>query len=351
MPINQDFRTAAALSGVARGALDAFNNRFILPQWLPNRENTTLNYAFDASGTTLVDVASYRAFDTEAPYGRLGPTITKEGKLPPISRKMPVSEFYELQFTNNLNALGSRLEALAESLGAGIAARLELARIEAVLTGQLNLSENGLTAQINFARDAALTVPLLAAASQWDQATALPIDNLIAWRELVKEKSKGTLPSAMILSNSVLMALMANPQIVEYAIGRDNNLPSRVSADEVRAVISGYTGITTVIVAEDSYSGAYDFGQQVWPVDKIVLLPPAGVAIGGSGSLGTTDLGIPAEALQPSYGIPETERPGIFCGAFTRTDPEGLDVLASAIALPLLQKANATLGATVVAAS
>jgi hypothetical protein len=309
-----------------------------------------LSYEFDASGTTPVDVAEYRAFDTEAPYGRLGPSITKAGKLPPISRKLPVGEFTELQFTNNLPALGSKLDDYAAKLGAGIAARLELARVEAVTTGGLSLAENGIQATIDFGRDPALTVPLLAAASRWSASTATPVDNLIAWRELVKEKSKGTLPTVALMSNAVMLALMGNPQVIAYALGHTDNLPSRVSADQVKTVLAGYAGISRVVVADEAYA-AYNFGVQVWQPGSVVLLPPSGTIIGGDGSLGTTDYGIPAEALQPSYGVPQSERAGIFAGAFGHADPEGLDVLVSAIALPLVQKANATLGATVVGAA
>jgi len=348
MALNTDYRTANDLSGVARAAADELDSKMVLAEWLPTKENPTLSYEFDASDTPMVDVASYRAFDTESPYGKLGPTITKSGKLPPISRKLPVSEYTELQFTDNMAALGDHLDDYAAKLGASIAARLELARVEAVSTGALSLAENGITASIDFGRDPALTVPLLVQASRWDQPTATPVDNTIGWRELVKEKSKGSLPTVMILSNAVMMALMGNQQVIEYALGRSDNLPSRVSADQVRTVFAGYAGISRMVVADEAYA-AYNFGKQVWPNSQVVLLPPAGVVIGGDGSLGTTDYGVPAEALQPSYGIAQGERAGIFSGAFDHHDPEGLDVLVSAIALPLLQKANATLGVKVTA--
>jgi hypothetical protein len=349
MGINLDHATAVELTGAARAAADAFDAQMPLAGYLPARENTTLSYSFDATGNTPVDVASFRSFDTEAPYGQLGPRITKEGKLPPISRKLPVSEYTELQFINNLSALVDKLGDYAAKLGVSIAARLEIARVEAVLTGGLTLAENGITAMINYGRDASLTVPGLAAAAQWDQSTATPVDNLIAWRELVRLASKGGLPTGLMLSNRVMTALMGNPQIISYALGRSSDLPSKVSQDQVREVLRGYAGITTVTVADEVYS-RYNFGRTVFPTDQIALLPPAGgLVIGGDGPLGTTDFGVPAEALQPSYGIGESERAGIFAGAFDRSDPEGLDVLVSAIALPLLQRANTTLGATVLA--
>ncbi|MDR1214463.1 MAG: major capsid protein [Propionibacteriaceae bacterium] len=350
MGLNTDYKTAVELTGAAQAAAEALDAAMPMAEWLPTKQNPTLSYSFDASAVKPVDVAGYRAFDTEAPYGQLGPTITKEGKLPPISRKLPVSEFTELSFSNQLSALGTKLEDYAARLGAGVAARLELARVEALLTGKLVLAENGITATIDYGRDPALTIPLPgAAAARWDSADSTPVDDLIAWRELVKVASHGSLPSALAVSNRVLSALQANKQVIAFALGRSDKLPTRVSTEAVQQVLSGMAGITRLVVADDAYS-VYDFGRPVFPDGQVVLLPPSGgLAIGGEGSLGSTDFGVTAEAIQPSYGIGEGERAGIFSGAFDRHDPEGLDVLVSAVALPLVQRANATLGATVIA--
>ncbi|MDR2930658.1 MAG: major capsid protein [Propionibacteriaceae bacterium] len=347
MSINTDYKTAVELTGAAQAAAEAFESSMPLTQWLPPKQNPTLMYEFDASDTTSVDVAQYRAFDTPAPYGLLGPKITKEGKLPPISRKLPVSEYTQLQWADKLDQLGTLLEEYAAKLGVGIAARLEIARVEAVTTGRVTLDENGIRATIDYGRDPALTLPLPAKTKRWNTAGALPVDDLIRWRDQVKKTSHGSLPTTIMLSNAVMNTLAQNAQIIAYALGRTDNLPGRVSAQHVRDVLAGYAGIGNVIIADDAYSG-FNFGRSVWPDGTVVLLPPTGVInIDGQG-LGSTSYGVTAEAIQPDYGIAANEQAGIFAAAFGHPDPEGLDVLASAVALPLLQRANTTLGAQVI---
>jgi len=351
MALNTDYRSAIELTGAAQAAAEAFERSMPLTEWLPFHSNPTLTYSFDASGVTPVDVAEYRSFDTPAPYGTLGKKITKEGHLPPISRKLPVSEYTQLQYAGRLTMLGSVLDDYAARLGVGIAARVEIARVQAVTTGRVILAENGVSATIDYGRDPGLTLPLPVSAKQWTHSKALPVDDLIAWRDLVKVKSLGSVPMAILMSNQVMNTLMTNPQIVSYALGRTNDLPSRVSANDVRTVLAGYAGLSRVVIADEAYA-TYNFGRTVFPVGTVVLLPPAGVlSVDGSGSLGTTDYGVTAEAIQPEYGIPAGEQSGIFGGAFGHHDPEGLDVLCSAVALPLVQRSNATLAAQVIAVS
>jgi hypothetical protein len=347
MALNKKYISVQELTGAARAAADAFNAATVLSKWLPAHDNATLDYSFEVSGAEDVDVAQFRAFDAAPQYGRLGPSITKEGTLPPISRQLPVTEFARFQFSNNDAALVSTLEGYGARLGVSIAARLELARVEAVLTGRLTLNENGISAAVDYGRDPALA-PVLTGANLWTAlTTAKPISNLIAWTRLVQEKSNGSLPGALLVTRTIMNALMGNSEVIQLAIGRGTDLPSRVSADQVRQVVAGHALIGDTIVVDESYS-KFNFGSAVWPDSTVALLPAASdLNIGGVGSLGTTDVGVPAEALNPEYELSEGDRPGIFAAVFDRDRPEGLDVLASAVALPLLQRANATLAAKV----
>ncbi|MCL2470657.1 MAG: major capsid protein [Propionibacteriaceae bacterium] len=345
-------RSAIQLTGVAQAAAQVFENAMPLTPWLPPRRNPTLTYSFNASGLQPIDVAEYRAFDTPAPYGQLGQRITKEGHLPPISRKLPISEYQELQWANRLDQLGDLMDEYAARLGVAVAARVERARAEALLTGKVSLDENNLRAVIDYGRDPALSVALPAAAKRWTAETATPIEDLIRFRALVKDKSKGSLPTVLVLTNKIMNHLQTNREIIGFALNRTNDLPGRVSTEDVITVIAGFARLTRVVIADDAYA-SYNFGTlggSVFPDNKILLLPPPGaVLVEGGGSLGTTDYGVTAESINPDYGIPQAEQSGIFGGAFSHPDPEGIDVLVSAVALPLVQGANATLAADVIA--
>ncbi|MCL1922788.1 MAG: major capsid protein [Propionibacteriaceae bacterium] len=348
--MNTQYKTPVELTGAAQAAASAFADSMPLTRWFTPNQNPTLNYEFDVNQLTGVDVATYRAFDTPAPYGKIGPSATMSGQLPPISRKVPIGEYTQLKFAGQMNMMGDKLVDYAAKLGVGVEARLEIARVQAVTEGKVILAENGISAEIDFGRDTGLTLPPLAGANMWTDPDSKPIDQLLEWIELVKVASRGAMPTAIMMSIAVMNAAATNQQMIEFAMGRNTDLPGRISTEQVKVVLAGYCGLTEAIVADEPYS-TYDFGQPVWPQDTIVLLPPAGVLPLAGQGLGTTEYGVTAEAIQDEYGIPAGERSGIFSGAFDRHDPEGLDVLVSAVALPVMQKANTTLSAKVIPAS
>jgi hypothetical protein len=109
MALSTSYRPATELTGVARAAADQLDREMVLAEWLPSRENATLDYSFDASEKPLVDVAEFSAFDAVPQYGRLGPTITKSGQLPPIRRQLPVLEFARLMLSDNTAAVAIAL--------------------------------------------------------------------------------------------------------------------------------------------------------------------------------------------------------------------------------------------------
>jgi len=107
-------------------------------------------------------------------------------------------------------------------------------------------------------------------------------------------------------------------------------------------------GFGQIVINDDQvvYNGS---NTRIIANNKLIWLPSAGgLQLGGvGGTLGRTDWGIPAEAINSQYGITGSEMPGIFAAAFHDDDPEGHNVLASAIALPVLSSANATFAAAV----
>lgn len=326
----------------ARARLDAVAGAFPLSKWLPTRNVDTLNFSFDASGKRHVDTAEFRAFDTEAPFGRDFGGITKEGKLPPISRKRLIGELSELRLQGGADpALKAKIIEYTEGLADATAVRLEYAKAEAILTGKLILQENGLSASIDYGRDPSLTVTL-SATKKWSAATSTPIDDISGWRKLVGDLT--SLPTSAITDSSVMEALSKNQDVIKFATQRTEDLPSRVTYDAVRGVFAAF-GISNVTVWDEAYSG-FALDEPLFPAGTFILLPAPGGILSG-GSLGETQIGIPAEALNDAYQIPQARRAGIFAGAFDREDPEGVYVLTSAIALPVVERANATLAAQV----
>jgi hypothetical protein len=337
------FRTAVQLTGLARAAADVLADNFQLSRYLPNQDNYGLSFDFDINALGLADAATYRSFDTEAPFGSTPGSQTRTGKLPPISRKLRVSEFDQLSLYGQADAIGAKFDQYAERLGGQIAARIALAQGQAVETGSITIVENKMNFTISFGRAGGHTVNAVAA---WSTVGTDVIADLTAWKA-VYVATNGFAPAVAQISSTIMAALQKNTSVIKAALGRGTDLPGLISQDQVRSVFASY-GFGRIEINDDQVNVA-GVATRIIGVDKFVWLPESGgVQLGGTGgSLGRTDWGIPAEAINGIYGIAESERPGIFSAAFHSEDPEGHNVLASAIALPVLESANATFAADV----
>lgn len=342
MTLNTDYRTPVEVTGAARAALEALAPALPLQRVLPDKQVPTLNFSFDSSGKQQIDLAEYRNFDTEAPYGRTAGRVEKTGKIPPISRKLPISEFTELSMYGDQDAIGAKVDDYAANLARGVAFRVELARAEVLRTGKLKLHENNLQANIDFGRKGSHTVTL-SGASKWSAEDATPIDDIETWQGILR--ADGQVATSALVTLDVLVALSKNKQIIELSTVRASDNATRISLEAVRAVLAQF-GLSDVTVVDTAYSGL-DLGRPVFPAGSVVLLPTLGGFVEGESTLGETQWGIPAEAVQPQYGIGDGERPGLVGAVYANEDPIGLDVLVSSIVLPVLTGANSTLYASV----
>lgn len=332
MTYSPAIRTAVQLTAEARAAAQVQSTGYGLAVYLPDNDNYGLSFNFDVNATALTEVASYRSFNTEADFGEQGGGASRSGKLPPISRKYRVDEFEQLSLYGQNDALGAELERYARRAGAAIAARVELARGEAIEKGTVTLAERNLQFTIDYGRKSSHTI---IAPAIFTNAASQPVDVLDS-AAAVYRASTGANPARTLTSGRVFAALQKNTEIIKLALGRGSDLVSRVSVDDVRSVLASY-GYGDISIFDEVVGS-----QRVISDDKIIFLPSAGSTLDG-GALGTTDWGIPAESINPTYGIPESDRPGIFAGHFTQTDPEGSNVLGSAIVLPILRNADATM--------
>jgi hypothetical protein len=93
MQLVTEYANPAKLSGYARAALADFEvNTFRLSNWLPSDVVDDLTYLFEKGGGGLVEAANFRAYDAESDIGIRAGATRVSGMLPPISRKIPVSE-------------------------------------------------------------------------------------------------------------------------------------------------------------------------------------------------------------------------------------------------------------------
>lgn len=344
MSIHTGFRTPTQLTAQARGAADVVTDADVLSQFLPAVENRTLDFDLDNDSVGLPRAATFRSYDATAPYGREESVGGKKGKLPASSIKLPLGELQQLQLQGgDPEAIGAALDKKARQNGQSIAIRAILARGQMISTGKVTLNENKIIAEIDFGRAAGHTV---SAAASWALAGTDIAADILLWQGVYRATNGGN-PTAVITSPQVLAYMSTNTSIINIAMGGTGSGLTRIGRGDVLGVLASFFGITEVIEYDKQYKD-YE-GNSLRPIaaDRFVFVPSTNEVNIDSGPLGSTQWGVPAEALQPNYGITAGEQPGIFAGAFDRVDPEGLDVLASSIFLPVPSDIDLTLAADV----
>lgn len=334
MAFSKSHRTAAQLTGIAQGTIDGVFGESIVSTYLPQRENLGLTFDFQVGATSLNEAARFRSFNSESDVANIEGSESRQGKLPPISRRLHVDEF--AQVTQIGGDLGPVFEAYARRIAAQIATRFVWAGAEAIETGKLTIDERNLKFQIDYGRKPGLTDT---AAVTWDTpATATPIDDLEALRDVY-----GSTPGAILMSESVLQHLSKAEQIIGYATGGNPASVTRVSRADVISVLAAY-GFTNIFTNEERFVDHAGVQRGLFDSAKVLFLPGGGqsalATAAGIGPLGTTDFGVTAESLVAENGL--GGRPGAAAGAIESDDPVGFDILVAAIGLPVVQNANMT---------
>ncbi|MEU4570838.1 major capsid protein [Micromonospora sp. NPDC023956] len=342
MLLNQDYITPAELTGYSRAALaDQDRNQFTLSRWLPRQVVDDLQYRFTRGGEGLVDAATFRAYDAESPIGAR-PGVTRiTGELPPISRKVRLGEYDRLRQRRDIGAIRDAILTDTERMTRAVAARLEMARGEALYRGQLQIAENGVVATVDFGRAGGHTV---APGTLWSTvATATPLADLLTWRDTYIN-TNGEAPEAILTSTTVLGYLLRNAEIRALA-ATTAGTPSIVSQQTVNAVFAAY-GLPPIYIY-DAQVRVNGSATRVIPADRLILLPaPGDPDVPGSTQLGATLHGTTAESLEPEFGLTGDE-PGIVAGSYSTKDPVAVWTKAATIGLPVLANPDLTLAADV----
>lgn len=337
MLISTDYVTPAELTGFARASLNDLEiNRFRLSEILPSRTVDDLDYRFSRGGEGLIEAATYRAFDAESPItGRPGITRT-QGSLPPISRKIRLGEYDRLRLRNANDAILNSLYTDTERVVRQIAARIEVARGQAIADARFTLEgENQVYAEVDFGRKASHTQT---AATDWaDTANAHPLLDLLGWQDEYVA-TNGEAPGSMLMSRQVFNLLLRSEEFRQLA-GTQLGVPALVPATVVTQVLSAY-GLPTVRI-NDQQITVGGSAQRVLPFNKVIFLP-ANVS-----DLGVTLWGTTAESLEPDFGIAGGDGPGIVAGSYSTKDPVAVWTKAAAIAMPVVVNPDLTFTATV----
>ncbi len=222
------------------------------------------------------------------------------------------------------------LQRDAVRMSRSLAARIELARGDALTNGKVTIAENGVSATVDFGRNPLHTVT---AAKVWSDPTATILTDMLGWRDTYLDTNDGDKPGAAVTSQKVVNNMLRNPEfraLVATVVGS----PSIVSMEDLQRVLSAH-GLPPIYVydAKVKVSGA---ATRVIPDDRFLFLPAPATSPDET-DLGATIWGTTIEATDPRYGMANTDdAPGIVAGVYGTEDPPALWTKAAAIALPVL---------------
>lgn len=344
MYLFSDYIAPAELTGYARGALaDLGVNQFTLARYLPNNPIDDLDYRFTAGGDGLIEAATFRNYDTPSPFGSRPGTRRVSGELPPISRQIRLGEYERLRRRAAGNdAVVSAIENDAVRMTRAVAARMELARGQALVTGKVSITENGVVATADFGRAAGHTVT---AATAWtDLVNATVLGNLVTWTDVYKA-TNGVAPGTYRTSSRVLRLMQQNKEVINAVAGAAAGR-TRVNLSELNGLLAS-EGLPSVEI-DDAQVNVAGVATRVVADDKFLMLPsPVDPNSPEDSELGATLWGTTAESLDPDYGIEESDQPGIVAGVYRQENPINLFTNAAGIGLPVLANPNLSFAADV----
>jgi hypothetical protein len=234
-------------------------------------------------------IASVHAFNSEAEIGSR--EASKQAlELALIKRKLQMDERDIIALENPRNSdeqqyLMREVYNDIDTLVAGVRARIELMRMEAVSNGTVTLNENNLSATLDYG------VPsnhkeVLSGTDLWSDPDSDPIGQIMEWVNIL-----GTNPGRALTSNTILASLLKHPKVAGALFGQNT---SRIAS---RAELNAYLqqlGLPAIATYDETYrkqaaNGTYTTNRY-FPANKFVLLPDS--------TLGETIYGPTAEEIR-----------------------------------------------------
>jgi len=339
MLLNNDYIYPVELTGYVRDALaDMELNKFKLNQWLPSEPVDDIVYRMLAGGTGLTEAGSFRTWDAESKIGRTQPLNRLIGELPPISQKIRMSEYDRIRARKITDEkVRDQIYNDADTVTDQVAARIEVARGEALTFGTVTLGEAG-GLVVDYGRSGAHSVT---AATLWTATNADPLVDLMAWRD-VYVATNGVEPGAMLGGRRVWNLLLRN-QAVRNQVFPGANQPSVVTQAGLNEMLAAqglppYTQYQAQVLVNGS-------AQRIIP-DDVILFLPAPVDPNSKSELGATLWGPTSESFEPEYGV-EGDEAGIVAGVYKEDDPVSLWTKAAAVSLPVMANPNLSFKAKV----
>lgn len=354
--VNRDYINPEALTSLARRALADFevNSASSLAAYLPSQEVPDIEYEIEKGQDGLITAANWRMFGGNTTSETWGQADRARGRMMPLARNFVLDEETLLRQRNSGgDQIARRASTLTERAAKAIALQVNLQRGNALANGRINITgSGGLRQEVDFGRRSDFTTT---ADNLWTDESSDPIEYLSTLAE-VYEQENGFRPEKMIVSTKVKAALLKNPAVVGYAYGDSNNLKPRATPGMLSSLFAelDLPQIDTVgngkVQVDDFESGTGKTKVvDLLPQDSVIFVPAAGDPTApDSSEFGRTLWGQTLSSDLPEFQMKSGDLPGIVAAVINEGWPANMQVIADAIAMPVVYNPNYTLRAKVI---
>lgn len=286
-----------------------------------------------------LDVAAHaRAFGTPSRQIARPGVVEVKGGLPAVSAidTLTEGELYRaraLAGMSNGNALANDVTAAAARTAIAVDNRYEILRGQVLATGVLAIDNGEVIQSADFGVPAA---NLFAAATPWTDPAADIIGDIETWSARYAT-SAGANPGRALTSRKVA-GLMRRNAGVRQLLAANGQVPVLASVQAITNLLDAY-GFPGVVTNDRIIAGV-----RVIPENRFILLPSVDDA-----PMGRTLLGITEQAVQLAGAgvLTAGQAPGVTVATLVQDHPIARHVNADAIGLPVLDRPDALVSATV----
>lgn len=315
-------------TGYGRGVVETVDTS-ILQSIFPNRPQSS-NVALWIEKDRVRNEAKYRSWGAETEFGRRAGGVERSQKLAPLGLKLPYTEDDAIAVANGIAVEQVVVDELSDQVAESVVNTLQRQRAGALENAGYLAEGEKFSAPVEFQRNPDLDV---AAAKLFSAADADPIEFIEA-RATAVQKASGRRPNIMLASNRVRSALARSAAMISYAGAGKVSL---IGYDVVDELLASF-GLPRLVAFDGT-----DVNDQPLLADHKLYFAR------DDGSIGHTAWGPSTAALNPKYGIPRPDAPGLFVGVYEEDDADTKYVRADATALVVLRNPDATAAPAVLA--
>ena len=350
--VNRDFIDPAVAVNIASTPLADYdvNDSNSLAHYLPSQEVPDIEYEISVGQDAgFITAANWRTFGGATTSETWGGGQKSRGRFMPLARNFTLDEEGALRQRNNSDALIEREASnLVRRASKAIAIAVNRQRANALQYGHVKIEgSGGLRQTVDFGRDERLTT---VAPKLFSDETADILGYIESLADLYEEIN-GYRPEQVMIPSEVRRRINIHPQIVGAAT--DSATRPRATQTELNTLFSEYRLPAIIdtpngIIQVDDLDTGKVRRVRLFDRDSILFLPKGGNATDPENSvLGRTFWGKTMSSDLPEFSGTGGDLPGIVAAVLEESWPYKQEVIADALAMPVLFNANLTMKAKV----